>query len=243
MAYEELKSRVCEANRHIVRAGLVLLTWGNVSGVDRGTGVLVIKPSGVSYDALRPEHMVVVSLHTGETMEGALRPSSDTPIHRALYLDFPHIAGIVHTHSTYATCFAQARREIPCLGTTHADHFHGAIPVTRELDHKEIQTAYEWHTGRVIAECFRERAMSAEEVPGVLVAGHGPFAWGGSIEAGVENAVVLEAAARMNFITQLLNPAIEPLEQALLDKHFSRKHGAGAYYGQSQGAPMTDEQH
>jgi L-ribulose-5-phosphate 4-epimerase len=232
MDYDELREQVCKANKQVVEAGLVLLTWGNVSGVDRHAGVLAIKPSGVGYDALTPDDIVIVSIETGETVEGVLRPSSDTESHRVLYQNFPNIGGIVHTHSTYATSFAQAQREIPCLGTTHADHFYGAIPVTRPLQKKEIKQQYEWNTGEVIVECFREGEIDPDQMPAVLVANHGPFAWGRSVTAAVENAIVLEASGRMAWLTYGINPKAKPISQELLDKHYLRKHGDNAYYGQ-----------
>ena len=190
---EELKERVCEANLRLVREGLVLLTWGNASGISRRDGVFVIKPSGVPYDRMRPEHMVVVSLETGEVVEGTLRPSSDTPTHRELYRAFPNIGGIVHTHSLYATIWAQAQRDIPPLGTTHADYFYGAIPCTRPLTPEEILSDYEVTTGRVIVERFA--TLDPQHMPAVLVAGHAPFTWGATVEAAVEAAIVLEYSA------------------------------------------------
>jgi len=227
---EELKERVCEANLRLVREGLVRLTWGNASGLSRQDGVLVIKPSGVPYDRMRPEHMVVVSLETGEVVEGDLRPSSDTPTHRELYRAFPEIGGIVHTHSLYATIWAQACREIPPLGTTHADYFRGPVPCTRSLMPEEILSDYETNTGRVIVERFA--SINPQHMPAVLVAGHAPFTWGATVEAAVETAIVLECIARMALETLRLNPLCEPISEALLEKHFFRKHGSGAYYGQ-----------
>jgi len=227
---EELKERVCAANLHLVREGLVILTWGNASGISRRDGLVVIKPSGVPYEQMRPEHMVVVSVETGEVVEGTLRPSSDTPTHLELYRAFPEIGGIVHTHSLYATIWAQARREIPPLGTTHADYFHGPIPCTRPLTSEEIATDYEAHTGRVIVERFAD--LDPRHMPAVLVAGHGPFVWGETVEVAVETAVVLEYVARMALETLRLNASAEPIPDTLLNKHFFRKHGPGAYYGQ-----------
>jgi L-ribulose-5-phosphate 4-epimerase len=227
---EELKERVCEANLRLVREGLVLLTWGNASGISRRDGVFVIKPSGVPYDRMRPEHMVVVSLETGEVVEGALRPSSDTPTHRELYRAFPNIGGIVHTHSLYATIWAQAQRDIPPLGTTHAEYFYGAIPCTRPLTLEEILSDYEVNTGRVIVERFA--TLDPQHMPAVLVAGHAPFTWGATVEAAVEAAIVLEYIARMALETLSLNPACRAIPATLLEKHFFRKHGPGAYYGQ-----------
>lgn len=235
MPYETLRSAVFHANLEIVRAGLVELTWGNVSGVDRDAGVMAIKPSGVSYEALRPEDLVVLSLESGEVLEGGLRPSSDTPTHLHLYRRFPGVGGVVHTHSGHAVSFAQAEREIPCLGTTHADHFYGAVPVTRRLRPEEIQGAYEHNTGEVIVERFRVGGIDPLQIPGVLVAGHGPFAWGATVRKAVENAVVLESVARMALQTFALNPSAAAIAPELLDRHFLRKHGAAAYYGQDTG--------
>ncbi|WP_054682702.1 L-ribulose-5-phosphate 4-epimerase [Rhodothermus marinus] len=232
MAFEKLKAAVWKANRDIVRIGLVQLTWGNASGVDRQAGVMAIKPSGVDYDRLRPDDMVIVELETGRVVEGTLKPSTDTPTHRYLYLAFEEIGGIVHTHSRHAVAWAQARRPIPCLGTTHADHFYGEIPVTRPLRPEEVAEAYEHQTGVVIVECFRERGLDPLEVPGVLVAGHGPFAWGETPEKAAENALVLELVAEMALYTCQLNPEAPELERYVLDKHFRRKHGSQAYYGQ-----------
>jgi L-ribulose-5-phosphate 4-epimerase len=232
MGYDALKLAVWQANLDLVEAGLVILTWGNASGVDREAGVMAIKPSGVAYDVMRPEDMVLVSLETGETVDGGLRPSSDTPTHLHLYREFPPIGGVVHTHSTHAVSFAQAEQEIPCLGTTHADHFYGAVPVARRMTAEEIRGEYEHNTGAVIVECFRSRDIDEVAVPAVLVPGHGPFAWGPTPAKAVENAIVVEAVARMALHTRILNPRAQPIDQALLDKLFLRKHGARAYYGQ-----------
>lgn len=232
MTYSALRESVWKANREVVEAGLVVLTWGNVSGADRDAGVMAIKPSGVPYAELRPEDIVVVSLTTGAVLEGRLRPSSDTPTHLLLYQEFPAVGGVVHTHSRHASSWAQAGRELPCLGTTHADHFHGTVPVTRRLREDEIRDDYERSTGAAIVECFRLGAIDPEAVPAVLVAGHGPFVWGGSPANAVENAIALEAAAQMAFETLILDPGAVPLDAALLDKHFLRKHGKRAYYGQ-----------
>lgn len=232
MAFDALKEAVFRANVDIVEAGLVVLTWGNASGVDREAGVIAIKPSGIAYDQLRPEDIVVLSLEDGKPVEDALKPSSDTPTHLYLYRRFEALAGIVHTHSSYAVSWAQAEREIPCLGTTHADHFYGAIPVTRRMRQAEIREAYEHNTGVVIAERFEEDGLDPADIPGVLVAGHGPFAWGTSPAKAVENAVVLEEVARMALHTYAINADARSIDQALLDKHFLRKHGPGAYYGQ-----------
>jgi L-ribulose-5-phosphate 4-epimerase len=227
---EKLKEQVCEANLQLVREGLVVQTWGNVSGIDRQSGYVVIKPSGVSYDEMRPEHMVVIRLDSGQALEGELRPSSDTPTHLELYRAFPSIGAIVHTHSLYATAWAQAQREIPALGTTHADYFNGPIPCTRHLSDEEIQSDYEWNTGRVLVERFAE--LDSSQMPAALVAGHAPFVWGPSVRKAVENAIVLEYVARLASETFKLNADIASLRPALLDKHFFRKHGPGAYYGQ-----------
>ncbi|MEX0747028.1 MAG: L-ribulose-5-phosphate 4-epimerase AraD [Rhodothermales bacterium] len=232
MAYDDLKLAVFQANLAIVEAGLVVLTWGNASGVDRSRGVMVIKPSGVEYDEMQPEDMVVVSLEDGSVVGDALKPSSDTPTHLHLYREFGAVGGIIHTHSRHAVSWAQAERGIPCFGTTHADHFYGEIPVTRRLRGHEIRTDYEHHTGVVIVERFIEGGIDAEQIPGVLVAGHGPFAWGPTPAKAVENAIVLEEVARMAAATLALNPDARPIVQGLLDKHYLRKHGAAAYYGQ-----------
>ena len=227
---EDLKKRVCDANLQLVAEGLVIQTWGNVSGVDRASGNAVIKPSGVPYDEMWPEQMVVISVETGEVVEGSLRPSSDTPTHILLYRAFPNIGGVVHTHSLYATAWAQARRDLPALGTTHADYFYGPVPCTRLLTAEEIAAEYEANTGHVIVERFAE--LDPLHFPGVLVASHAPFAWGETVEKAVENAVVLENVARLASETLRINAAVQPMQQELLDKHFLRKHGAGAYYGQ-----------
>lgn len=226
---EELKQRVCDANRSLVAHGLVTLTWGNVSGIDRGSDRVVIKPSGVAYDKLQPEQMVVVDLD-GHVVEGDLRPSSDTPTHVRLYRAFHSIGGITHTHSFYATAYAQARSEIPCLGTTHADHFHGPIPVTRPLTEAEVDEGYEGATGDVIIERFTD--LDPVAMPAVLVAGHAPFAWGANASDSVKNAITLEAVAHMAVATKRINPTCDALEDYILEKHFQRKHGRNAYYGQ-----------
>jgi L-ribulose-5-phosphate 4-epimerase len=229
---EKIKKEVCEANLELVRAGLVLQTFGNASAIDRASGNVVIKPSGVSYGGMKPEHMVVVSLETGEAIEGDLNPSSDTPTHLVLYRAFEDIGGIVHTHSLYATAWAQARRELPALGTTHADYFHGPVPCTRLMRAGEIRSDYEVNTGHVITERFR--GLDPLEFPAVLVAGHGPFAWGKSLADAVCHALVLEHLARLASETLRIEPAIQPMQRVLLDKHFFRKHGSGAYYGQKK---------
>ncbi len=234
MAYENLKQQVLKANLALVEAGLVVLTWGNASGADRKAGVMAIKPSGVSYEDLAAEDMIVLSIETGEVVEGSARPSSDTPTHLHLYREFPSIRGVVHTHSTHGTAFAQARRPIPCLGTTHADNFYGDIPVTREMRPEEVAGDYELNTGKVIVERFREGRIDPANVPGVLVANHAPFTWGSTPEKAVENAVVLEFVAQMALAGLALAPDIKPIPAYLLDKHFLRKHGPKAYYGQSK---------
>jgi L-ribulose-5-phosphate 4-epimerase len=231
-AYAELREQVCEANRALVRAGLVVLTFGNVSGVDRDAGVLAIKPSGVPYDDLRPEAIVVVDLESDEVVAGAHRPSSDTPTHAVLYRRFPAAGGIVHTHSRFATAWAQAGRELPCLGTTHADHFRGPVPVTRLPEADEILEAYEERTGDIVVEAFERRGLDPRETPAVLVASHGPFAWGDDVAQALENAVALELCAELAIYTLALNVDAPALHAPLLERHFTRKHGPGATYGQ-----------
>lgn len=233
MAYDGLRQAVWRANLDLVEAGLVLLTWGNASAVDRDAGVIAIKPSGVAYDEMGPDDMVVVSLDDGAVVDGALKPSSDTPTHLHLYREFPAAGGVVHTHSRHAVSWAQAERDIPCFGTTHADHFYGPIPVTRRMRADEIREAYEHNTGVVIAECFRSRGIDPADVPAVLVAGHGPFAWGETARKAVENGIVLEAVAEMAMNTRSIDGEAAPIDRELLDKHFLRKHGRNAYYGQS----------
>jgi L-ribulose-5-phosphate 4-epimerase len=228
----QLKKRVCQANLDLVAAGLVIQTWGNVSGVDRERGLVVIKPSGVPYEGMKPEHQVVVSLETGEVVEGKLRPSSDTPTHLVLYRAFPHIGGVVHTHSLHATAWAQARKGIPSYGTTQADYWYGDVPCTRLLKPDEIKTDYEANTGHVIVEAFKKQKLDPAQHPAVLVASHGPFTWGKDPHDAVHNAVVLEFIARLASETLRINPKTPPMQSALLDKHFLRKHGPGAYYGQ-----------
>jgi len=227
---EELKQQVCQANLDLVAHGLVTLTWGNVSGLSDDGKYLVIKPSGVAYDNMSPAQMVVVSMETGEVVEGSLRPSSDMVTHRLLYQKFRGVGGVTHTHSPKATAFSQARREIPCFGTTHADHFYGTIPVTRLLTAEEINAGYEINTGHVIVERFAN--LDPVAMPGVLVASHAPFAWGKDAADSVKNAVALEAVAAMALDTLVLAPETGPVDQFLLDKHYYRKHGKGAYYGQ-----------
>jgi len=232
MGFEQLKEAVWQANMGLVDAGLVVHTFGNASGADRDKNVMAIKPSGVDYDNLRPEDIVILSLDSGDTVEGSLRPSSDTPTHLVLYQKIESIGGIAHTHSTHATCWAQACRGIPCLGTTHADHFFGPVPLTRQLTADEITSGYERNTGEVIVERFCESELNPREFPGVLLPGHGPFVWGADPMDALENAIILEHVARMALYTVLLNPEIGELPRSLLDKHFLRKHGPEAYYGQ-----------
>ena len=226
---EELKKAVCEANLQLPAHGLVTFTWGNVSGIDRESGLVVIKPSGVEYDRLQPEDMVVVSLETGERVEGQYKPSSDTPTHLELYRAFPDLGGIVHTHSRWATCWAQAGRNLPAYGTTHADYFYDAIPCTRKMTPEEIAGEYEAETGKVIIETFTGK--EAADIPGVLVCSHGPFAWGKDPAEAVHNAVVMEEVAMMAVYTEQLGNTT-CMQQELLDKHYLRKHGKNAYYGQ-----------
>ncbi len=231
MAYTELKEQTLAANLALVEAGLVVLTWGNASIVDRQAGVMAIKPSGVAYEKLTADSIVVLSLEDGRVIDGSHRPSSDAPTHLHLAQEFRDIGAIVHTHSLYATSFAQAHREIPCFGTTHADNFYGTIPITRELHDAEIATDYELNSGRVIVECFRKNKIDPMAIPGVLLASHAPFAWGQSGAKAVENAIVMEFSARMAMNTLAMNWT-RPLSPQLLAKHFLRKHGAAAYYGQ-----------
>ena len=227
---EELKELVCKANLELPKYSLVTFTWGNVSGVDREKGLMVIKPSGVEYDNMKPEDMVVVSLATGEKVEGKWKPSSDTATHVALYNAFLNIGGIVHTHSRWATSWAQAGRGIPAYGTTHGDYFYGTIPCTRKMTVEEIRGEYEKETGNVIIETFAGK--SADDIPAVLVHSHGPFTWGTDPHNAVHNAVVLEELAFMAFHTEAIQPGKEIMQQELLDKHYLRKHGKNAYYGQ-----------
>lgn len=226
---EELKEKVYRANMSLVEHGLVIFTWGNVSGIDREKGLVVIKPSGVSYDTMKASDMVVVSLADGKVVEGDLRPSSDTPTHLALYRAFPEIGGVVHTHSTYATAWAQAGIDLPNIGTTHADYFYKAIPCTPDMTEAEVMNDYELETGNVIVKRFE--GMNPMHTPGVLVKNHGPFAWGKDPHDAVHNAVVMEQVAKMAFVAYQVNPALT-MNQLLIEKHFNRKHGPGAYYGQ-----------
>ena len=227
---EELKEIVCKANLELPKYGLVTFTWGNVSGVDRERGLMVIKPSGVEYDTMTAEDMVVVSLVTGEKVEGKWKPSSDTDTHVALYNAFPNIGGIVHTHSRWATSWAQAGRGIPAYGTTHGDYFYGEIPCTRKMTPDEIAGRYEHETGNVIIETFQEKYP--DDIPAVLVHSHGPFTWGTDPHNAVHNAVVLEELAFMAFHTEAIQPGKETMQRELLNKHYLRKHGKDAYYGQ-----------
>lgn len=228
---QELKEKVFKANLDLVKHGLVIFTWGNVSGIDRDKGLVVIKPSGVSYDDMKADDMVVVDLMTGKVVEGNLKPSSDTPTHLALYRAFPEIGGVVHTHSTYATAWSQAGIDLPNIGTTHADYFHEAVPCTRDMTEPEVISDYELNTGNVIIERFK--GMNPIHTPGVLVKNHGPFAWGISPADAVHNAVVLEQIAKMASIAYTVNPSLT-MNALLIEKHFSRKHGPNAYYGQGK---------
>lgn len=227
---ELLKEKVFKANLDLVKHHLVIFTWGNVSGIDRETGLVVIKPSGVSYDTMTVDDMVVVDLD-GNVVEGNLRPSSDTPTHLELYRSFPDIGGVVHTHSTYATAWAQGGIDLPSIGTTHADYFHDAVPCTPDMTREEVEGDYELETGRVIVRRFE--GLNPVHTPGVLVKNHGPFTWGKTPDEAVHNAVVLEQVARMAFIAYQVNPALT-MNPLLIEKHFNRKHGPGAYYGQAK---------
>ena len=229
---ESLKEQVCVANLDLVAKGVVIYTWGNVSGIDRERRFVVIKPSGIDYDGMSPEDMVVVDLMTGKVVEGKWQPSSDTKTHLELYKAFPNIGGIAHTHSINAVAFAQAGIDIPALGTTHADYFYGDIPCTRELIQQEVKDAYEQNTGKVIVECIQERNIDPMAVPGVVVKNHGPFSWGKDAAASVYHAVVMDVVAEMNLKTLMLNPQAS-MGEYVLDKHYIRKHGINAYYGQT----------
>ena len=229
---EELKRQVCAANLELAARGVVIYAWGNVSGIDRETGLVVIKPSGVPYEGMQPADMVVVDLE-GHVVEGHLRPSSDTPTHLALYRAFPEIGGVVHTHSTNAVAFAQAGRDIPALGTTHADYFYGPVPISRSLTKEEVEEDYEGNTGKVIVETVKAHEKETLAVPAVLVRNHGPFTWGKTPEEAVYHAVVLEEVAEMTMKTLLLNPNAS-MDSYILDKHYQRKHGPKAYYGQKK---------
>lgn len=228
---EALKQQVWQANMDLQKHGLVLFTWGNASGIDRKKGLIVIKPSGVNYEDMLPEDMVVLDLE-GQQVEGTLRPSSDTPTHVILYKKFPEVGGIVHTHSTYATTWAQAGKSIPALGTTHADYFYGDVPCTPSLSKEEIQGDYEEETGNVIVKVFEK--INPMFIPGVLVGSHGPFSWGKNVQDAVYHGVVLEEVAKMALYTCANNPEVKAIDQVLLDKHFLRKHGKNAYYGQNE---------
>lgn len=230
---EELKEKVFRANLDLVKHNLVIFTWGNVSGIDREKGLVVIKPSGVDYDTIKPSDMVVVDLATGKVVEGELNPSSDTPTHLVLYRAFPELGGIVHTHSTYATAWAQAGKDIPSIGTTHADYFHDSIPCTDDMTESEVKGDYELETGNVIVRRIQAGNINPVHTPGVLVKNHGPFSWGKDADNAVYNAVVMEQVAKMAFVSFSVNPdtTMNPL---LVEKHFSRKHGPNAYYGQKK---------
>ncbi len=232
---EELKKEVCEANLLLPKYGLVTFTWGNVSGIDRKSGLFVIKPSGVSYEGMTPDDMVVMDLE-GNVVEGRYKPSSDTATHLEIYKAFPNVGGVVHTHSSYATSWAQAGRDIPAYGTTHADYFYGPIPCLRVLTKDEIEDAYEANTGHLIVNAFREmdeqEGRNYEAVPGCLCKNHGPFCWGKDAADAVHNAVVMEECAKMALRCEVINPKVQPAPQELLDKHYFRKHGENAYYGQ-----------
>ena len=228
---EQLKQQVYEANMELPRRWLVTYTWGNVSGIDRESGLFVIKPSGVEYDELRPEDLVVLDLN-GNKVEGKLNPSSDTKTHIELYKAFPELGGIVHTHSTHAVAWAQAGRDIPCFGTTHADYFYGPVPCARALTQEEIDEDYEKNTGKVIIEAFQGRNIQPLHVPGVICSSHGPFTWGKDAAQAVYHAVVLEEVAKMALLTLQIDPNAAPAPQRIQDKHFLRKHGPNAYYGQ-----------
>lgn len=231
---EDLKEKVLQANLDLVRHNLVLFTWGNVSGIDRNSGLIVIKPSGVSYDKMTAEDMVVVGLD-GKVVEGKLRPSSDTPTHIEFYKAFPEVGGVTHTHSTFATAWAQAGRDIPFYGTTHADYFYGDIPCARSLTKEEIEGEYEKNTGLVIVERFRKDNIKPLEVPGVLIRSHGVFAFGKDADASVYNATVLEEVAKMAYLTETINPNVPRADAFMMEKHYKRKHGKNAYYGQNRG--------
>lgn len=245
LSLPDLREQVWRANQALVRAGLVTLSFGNASGVDRAAGVLLIKPSGVPYEQLRPDQLVAVSLEDGRVICGDLRPSSDTPTHLLLYQRYPEIGGVVHTHSTAATAWAQAGLSIPALGTTHADHFHGAVPVTRQMREAEVAGEYERETGAVIIETLERLGLSAGEMPAALVASHGPFTWGHDAQDAADNATALEAVAAMATQTFALNPMAEPISPYLAQRHYLRKHGPNAYYGQGRppataGAPTGE---
>ncbi len=228
---EELKKRVYKENMRLKESGLIILTWGNVSAIDRDKGLVVIKPSGVPYELMKEEDMVVTDLD-GNVVEGQLKPSSDLLTHLELYKAFPHIKGVVHTHSTFAVSFAQAGKELKAYGTTHADSFYGDVPCTRKLSKEEIDNGYELNTGKVIVETFQDKDYEA--IPAVLVKNHGPFTWGSSVENAVETAIILEEVSKMAYLSETLNNNIEKVDKYLLDKHYFRKHGKNAYYGQKE---------
>lgn len=230
---EELKEKVLQANLDLVKHGLVIFTWGNVSGIDREKGLVVIKPSGVSYDDMKADDMVVVDLKTGKVVEGELRPSSDTPTHLEIYRAWPEVGGVVHTHSTYATAWAQAGIDLSNIGTTHADYFHNAVPCTADMTKAEVEGDYELETGKVIVRRFEEAGINPMHTPGVLVKNHGPFTWGKTPAEAVHNAVVLEQVSKMAFVAYQVNPRLT-MNPLLVEKHFSRKHGPNAYYGQKK---------
>jgi L-ribulose-5-phosphate 4-epimerase len=232
MSLDALREQVCAANKALVAAGLVTLSFGNASGIDRATGAMIIKPSGVPYDTLQPADLVAVDLESGAAAAGGYRPSSDTPTHLALYRRYPDVGGVVHTHSSWASAWAQAGRAIPPFGTTHADHFHGPVPVTRALTSAELAETYEADTGAVIIETLEALGLGPLEMPAVLVRSHGPFTWGVDATEAVANAIALEAVAAMAQRTLVLDPAAPEIDRALLERHFGRKHGPGAYYGQ-----------
>jgi len=239
MTQRELREAALTANLAIVQHGLVVLTWGNASVVDRKAGLIAIKPSGVAYDALRAEDIVLLSLEDGRVLDGQLNPSSDTPTHLCLYQKFPAIGAIVHTHSTHATAWAQLGRPLPCFGTTHADHFHGPVPVARRLTPREIADGYEHATGVSIVETFQEQRLDPAHMPAVLLPGHAPLVWGPDAQAAVDNAVALEAVARMALLMGAAERELPELEASVRNKHFERKHGSGAYYGQKNGRKGT----
>lgn len=234
MNFKKLREKVLYTNKLLPKLDLVLFTWGNVSEVDRDNNVFAIKPSGVSYDEMKAEDIVIVSLETGEVIEGELKPSTDTETHRILYNEFEDIGGIVHTHSTWATSWSQSKRNLPAYGTTHADTFYGNVPCTRNLTKEEMADNYELSTGEVIVETFENLNIDPQDIPSVLVSGHGPFSWGEDSEEAVYNAKVLEQCAKTAFITESINNDIQEVDEALLDKHYLRKHGEESYYGQDR---------
>lgn len=229
---EQLKSLVYEANIKLLQSQLVILTWGNVSAVNRELGIVVIKPSGVDYQKMKPEDMVIVDLKTGKTINSKYKPSSDTPTHLELYHHFPKIGGIVHTHSIFATAFAQAGIDIEPYGTTHADTFYGSVPCVKKLSKKEVETNYEANTGKAIIKCFKKKNIDYNAVPAAILENHGPFTWGKDADEAVKNAITLEAVAKLAYISKTINSKVANLEKYILDKHYYRKHGKNAYYGQ-----------